>query len=67
MGRPEVLTRELEKLDAFYTSLNYFPYQARETSNFLAGENAGSGAKMLANMLAKMVAGNGGSGCLRCF
>ncbi|CAJ1339262.1 unnamed protein product, partial [Effrenium voratum] len=27
MGRPEVLTRELEKLDAFYTSLNYFPYQ----------------------------------------
>ena len=27
LARPEVLTRELEKFDAFYTSMNYFPYK----------------------------------------
>ena len=24
-ARPDVLTRELEKFDAFYTAMNYFP------------------------------------------
>lgn len=27
LARPDVLTRELEKFDAFYTTMNYFPYQ----------------------------------------
>lgn len=26
-ARPDVLTRELEKFDAFYTTMNYFPYK----------------------------------------
>lgn len=26
-ARPEVLTRELEKFNEFYTSMNYFPYK----------------------------------------
>ncbi|CAK9024841.1 unnamed protein product [Durusdinium trenchii] len=41
-ARPEVLTRELEKFNAFYTNMNYFPYKVELREGVVTLSNATS-------------------------